>query len=130
MPVQVQVIVSEWTDQTHFSVEVYVNHLKEYPDGSDILLAMRRTLRGVNPGWVLLTPCSSSLSRVSRTLGEVEARRKQWRLSSGMMNSRSLLGDRPRGVVWRAADGTDSSRMEPRRVFSWEEEKGKRGVSD
>lgn len=63
-------------------------------------------------------------------MGEVEARRRQWRLSSGMMNSRSLLGDRPRGVVWRAAEGTDSSRMEPRRVFSWEEEKGKRGVSD
>ncbi|TNN72498.1 hypothetical protein EYF80_017274 [Liparis tanakae] len=46
-----------------------------------------------------LTPCSSSFSRVSLTLGEFEAKRRQCRFSSGMMNSSSLLGDRPRGVV-------------------------------
>lgn len=67
----------------------------------------------------LLTPCSSSFSRVSRTLGEFEAKRRQCRFSSGMMNSSSLLGDKPLGVVWRAAEGTDSSRMEPRSVFIW-----------
>lgn len=36
------------------------------------------------------------------------------------MNSSSLLGDKPLGVVWRAAEGTDSSKMEPRSVFIWE----------
>lgn len=66
-----------------------------------------------------LTPCSSSFSSVSRTLGELEAKRRQCRFSSGMMNSSSLLGDKPLGVVWRAAEGTDSSRMEPRSVFIW-----------
>lgn len=69
----------------------------------------------------LLTPCSSSFSRVSRTLGEFEAKRRQCRFSSGMMNSSSLLGDKPLGVVWRAAEGTDSSKMEPRSVFIWGE---------
>lgn len=67
----------------------------------------------------LLTPCSSSFSSVSRTLGEFEAKRRQCRFSSGMMNSSNLLGDKPLGVVWRAAEGTDSSRMEPRSVFIW-----------
>ncbi|KAF3840734.1 hypothetical protein F7725_006596 [Dissostichus mawsoni] len=46
----------------------------------------------------VLTPCSSSFSRVSRTLGEFEAKRRQCRFSSGMMNSSSLFGDKPRGV--------------------------------
>lgn len=70
----------------------------------------------------VLTPCSSSFSRVSRTFGEFEAKRRQCRFSSGMMNSSSLLGDKPLGVVWRAAEGTDSSRMEPRSVFIWGED--------
>lgn len=54
-------------------------------------------------------------------MGEFDAKRRQCKFSSGMMNSSSLFGDRPLGVVCRAAEGTDSSRMDPRSVFIWGE---------
>lgn len=79
---------------------------------------------------ISLTPCSSSLRSVSLTLGEVEASLRQCRLRSGKINSSSLLGERPRGVVWRAAEGTDSSRIEPLRVFSCRKMTGTRAINE
>lgn len=67
---------------------------------------------------------------MSLTLGDVEASLRQCRLSSGKINSSSLLGERPRGVVWRAADGTDSSMIEPLRVFSCRKMTGTRPIND
>lgn len=65
------------------------------------------------------TPCSSSLSSCSGTLGELAACRRHWMLSSGTTYSRTSLRGRPRAVPCRAVEGTASSRIAPRRVVSW-----------
>lgn len=67
----------------------------------------------------LLTPCSSSFISCSVTLGVLSARRKQWTLSSGTRYSSTSLRGRPRPRPCLDVEGTASSRMEPRRVFSW-----------
>lgn len=65
-----------------------------------------------------LTPCSSSFSSCSVTLGVLRASRRQWMFSSGMTYSRASFRGRPRPVPCFVAVGVASSRMEPRRVMS------------
>lgn len=68
----------------------------------------------------VLTPCSSSLSSCSGTLGELRASLRHWILSSGMTYSSTSFSGRPRAVPCLAVDGMASSRMAPRSVVSWE----------
>lgn len=68
----------------------------------------------------VLTPCSSSLSSCSGTLGELRASLRHWILSSGMTYSSTSFSGRPRAVPCLAVDGMASSRMAPRSVVSWQ----------
>lgn len=72
-----------------------------------------------------LTPCSSSFSSCSVTLGVLRASRKQWMLSSGMTYSSASFRGRPRPVPCLVAVGVASSRMEPRSVMSCSKEREK-----
>lgn len=66
-----------------------------------------------------LTPCSSSFSSCSGTLGELMAILRHWMLSSGMTYSSTSFSGRPRAVPCLAVDGMASSSMAPRSVVSW-----------
>lgn len=68
--------------------------------------------------YVIHTPCSSSLSSCSETLGELEACLRHWMLSSGMTYSRTSLSGRPRAVPCLAVEGMASSKIAPLSVVS------------
>lgn len=64
------------------------------------------------------TPCSSSLSSCSGTLGELAACRRHWMLSSGTTYSSTSLRGSPRAVPCLAVEGMASSKIAPLRVVS------------
>lgn len=65
-----------------------------------------------------LTPCWSSCSSISGTLGESVASRRSWMLSSGTTNSKMSLRGSPRLALCLDEDGTESSRTDPLKVGS------------
>ncbi len=67
----------------------------------------------------VLTPCWSSFSSCSGTLGELAASLRHWVLISGTTYSRTSLRGSPREVPCLAVEGTASSRIEPLKVVSW-----------
>ncbi len=67
----------------------------------------------------ILTPCWSSFSSCSGTLGELVASLRHWMLTSGTTYSRTSLRGSPREVPCLAVEGTASSRIEPLKVVSW-----------
>lgn len=73
--------------------------------------------------YVLHTPCSSSLSSCSGTLGELEACLRHGMLSSGITYSSTSLSGRPLAVPCRAVDGIASSKIAPLSVVSYSRSK-------
>ncbi len=88
-----------------------------------IIIIISRSLWWHSKHWGhldVLTPCSSSFSSCSGTLGELRASLRHWILSSGMTYSSTSFSGRPRAVPCLAVDGMASSRMAPRSVVSWQ----------